>query len=333
MKYAASQSYEPDTIGIFGGLIHYRYKEANRIHLGSWDCAGCDDTNIGAREFNDKLYEFLRSCQLLRRCVIIFGNYQAVGESNTFVNSKYGYLRSAILLPGCKLTPEQRYQFYLRCCFIMDRFNTDISKLDKKDVTKFIIGTNDSIKDAETYETQNDDLVQDLIDNPENTDDIVFDCSSNPITTSGGGGTISVTRRSIPVQFKIEDNDNENVVALVEIMKKENGRTEDDKAGFMTNLIAAIESFSVILVDHNKPRINLSLYVLKEFRCFKTGNIESSYRFKNYRDHFEQKMPYKNGDIKKNECEIHCCVNKYILEVGQTKFINNPNTFYMTFAY
>jgi hypothetical protein len=121
---------------------------------------------------------------------------------------------------------------------------------------------------------------------------------------------------------------------------KKHSRDENEKADFMTNLISAIEDSSVVFVDHNVPKIMLSSYKLKEFRCYRSGddlragNEISSYRFKNYRDHFEQKMSYKNGDLKKLEGEIHCCINKYVLDLGGgAKFVNNPNTFYMTFAY
>jgi hypothetical protein len=267
------------------------------------------------------------------------GNYQSVGESNTLVNSKYGYLRSAILLKGCKLTAEQRYQFFLRCCFVVDRFKLDNPDWKKEDITKFIVGDKDSIQDAKTYETQNDELVQDLIDSPEDENVAmsfsVGSSSSSVVATTNA----SNTRRSIPVQFKIEDNDSDHVISLKEIMRKYN-RDESDKAEFMRNLIRAIEDSSVVFIDHNVPKIMLPSYKLKEFRCYRSGdelragNEISSYRFKNYRDHFEQKMPYKNGDLKTMEGEIHCCINKYVLELGGgAKFVNNPNTFYMTFAY
>lgn len=335
MKYGVTKNYNPVMIGIFGGSIHYRFKDILRhsVFCGEF----INDDYSSSKEFNDRLYDFLQSHSLLSRCVIIIGNYQCVGESNTFVNSKYGYIRSAILLKGCKLTAEQRYQFFLRCCFVVDRFKVDNPDFKKEDITKFLIGDKESLRDARIYEIQNDDLVQDLIDNPEEEE--IVKMSFDKVTDyNTNQSNISHTRRSIPVQFKIEDNESVYVVALIEVMKKFS-RDENEKVYFMTNLKNAIAESSVVFVDHNVPRIMLDSYTLKEFRCYRAGdetragNEITSYRFKHYRDHFEQKMSYKNGDLKKNECEIHCCLNKYILDTGNgTKFVNNPNTFYMTFV-
>jgi hypothetical protein len=338
MKYAVSTSYNPVTIGLFGGSIHYRFKDLQRNSVFHGEFIV--DENSSNKEFNDRLFEFLEAHSLLSRCVIIIGNYQSVGESNTLVNSKYGYLRSAILLRGCKLTAEQRYQFFLRCCFVVDKFKIDNPDWKKEDITKFVIGDKESIQDAKTYETQNDELVQDLIDSPEEENVAMsFTSLTSNTSSSSNSNSTSNTRRSIPIQFKIEDNDSEHVTQLVDIMRKLS-RDESEKADFMTYLTNSIMDSSVVFIDHNVPKITLPSFKLKEFRCYRSGddlragNEITSYRFKNYRDHFEQKMPYKNGELKKMECEIHCCVNKYVLELGGgAKFINNPNTFYMTFAY
>ena len=72
---------------------------------------------------------------LKSRCVIVLGNYDMVGESNTFVNRCYGYVKSTICLPGCNLLQDQRYQFMLRSCFLINGFNG----LKKNDV---VVGAN-----------------------------------------------------------------------------------------------------------------------------------------------------------------------------------------------
>jgi hypothetical protein len=329
MKFACLCEYEPVTIGLFGGNIYFRYRYESRTYTGEFMDRNSD------KEFNDILYRWLNENNLLRRPVIIFGNYKNVGESNTFVNSKYGYLRSVSLLPGCKLTSEEIYQYFLRSCFIIERFKQDNPLFKKEDVIKFIIGEKEAIRDAETYEKQNDDYVQDLIDNLENIEEPNMEFDDVPQnSTLGSSSNSNTSKRSIPIQFIIADSSNENVIAMVEIMKKES-RDEDDKSEFMENLGKAIEAFAVEFVDHNSTPINLESYTLKEFRCYRSGNIVDSYRFRNYKAHFEQKMSYKNGDIKKNECEIHCCINPYkvIIPNEPKPFINNPNTFYMTFAY
>jgi hypothetical protein len=330
MKFACLCEYLPVTIGLFGGQIHFRYRSESNIRYGIMLLDRNSD-----KEFNDMLYNWLTHHNLLRRPVIIFGNYKNVGESNTFVNSKYGYLRSISLLPGCKLTSEEIYQYFLRSCFILDRFKQDNPLFKKEEVIKFIIGEKEAIRDAETYEKQNDDYVQDLIDNLENNEEpnMEFDDVSQPSSATSSNNSSS-SKRSIPNQFKIGDFDNENVMAMIEIMKKES-RDEDNKSDFMENLTKAIEEFAIEFTDHNSTPINLGLYTLKDFRCYRSGNVVESYRFRKYKANFEQKEPYKNGDIKKNECEIHCCINQYKETIGNEPkpFINNTNTFYMTFAY
>ena len=328
MKFACLCDYEPVTIGLFGGQIYFRYRYESRTLGGKFM-----DRNSG-KEFNDILYKWLNDYNLLRRPVIIFGNYKNVGESNTFVNSKYGYLRSVSLLPGCKLTSEEIYQYFLRSCFILDRFKQDNPLFKKEDVIKFIIGEKEAIMDAETYEKQNDYYVQDLIDNLENIEEHNMEFDDVHQNSSSASNNSSSTKRSVPVQYKIEDTENENVIKMFEIMKKES-RDEENKSDFMECLIKAIEEFAVLYIDHNSTPINLALYTLKEFRCYRTGNAVDSYRFKNYKAHFDQKELYKNGDIKKNECEIHCCINQYklIITNDPRPFINKIDTFYMTFAY
>ena len=342
MKYACLCEYNPITIGLYGSKLHFRYIKKTVTLNGGIETVTLNGTipNDG-NEFNKILYEWLNARNLLERCVIIFGNYKNVGESNTFVNSKYGYLRSVILLPGCKLTSEEIYQFFLRGCFILDRFKQVDPLFKKEDVLKFIIGEKNAIKDAEFYENQNDEYIQDLIEHPENNDNpnMVFDSVNQNNTSTTTIISSNSTRRSIPMQFKVEDFENENVAEIVRIMKKDS-RSEDDKYCFMENLTKSIENSAIISIDHNNPQINLSLFTLKEFRCFKSkvdddNNRLKNYRFRNYKAYFEQKQSMNNGDLLKGECEIHCCVNQYklIIENDPKPFINNPNTFYMTFAY
>jgi hypothetical protein len=322
MVYARDRDFSPVVIGLYGSQIHYKYSnEENKKKFGTIP------NDNDSKEFNEILYEWLRRKNLTNRCVIIVGNYYSVGESNTFVNSDYGYLRSGILLPGCNLNPEKHYQFLLRICFLLEKFHG----LTKYNVTKFIIGYKQGINDAVEYEKINDEIVQDLIDNPEESEISLEYCTSG-IGTNGESTTQTI-RQTIPVQCKIEDESCEYVKNMRVIMGKEtNNRTSEEKKEFMINLIKAINESSIIIDDKNSPNIKLEEFTLKEFRCYKDGYNPDNYRFKGYYDKWFLGQKYNNGELKSGECGIYSCLKKHKSTING-EHINNPNTFYLSFAY
>jgi len=325
MEYAAIRDYYPITIGLYGGKIHYRYK--NLVNGKLYINKPCGIQFDDSKEFNEILNDFLIKKGLKNRPVIIIGNYQTVGESNTFVNSDYGYIRSVSVLSGCILTPEQHYQFILRLCFLFERFNG----LKKLDVTKFIIGNKKSYDDAIEYEKLNDNIIQELIDNPEQSE-ISFDyrnsSSSSGLASSVNSQLITTNRYSVPVKFTIEDIDCEYVVEIRKIMKIDN-RTLENKKLFMEYLIKALIESSVIKYDNNVEKIILENYILTEFRCYKDGLDPVNYRFNGYYDRWVMSEPYKNGELNTGECSICCCLKKHTSDNGH---ITNQNTFYLLFA-
>ena len=326
MTYAVKKDYTPVTIGLYNGRINYKYRDLNTDKIvENIPGSGIEKDAYESQEFNEILYNWLKKKNLMNRPVIIFGNYQNVGESNTFVNSDYGYLRSVILLPGCNLDAEQHYQFLLRGCFLLNRFNG----ICKNDIEKYIIGYEKGINDALEYEKLNDEIVQELIDTPEEREfTFEYICKENNSHKSN----IVEKRKimSIPVQFKIEDDTCQFVKYMKEIMSK-SIRNEEDKNEFMKNLILAINESSVIKYDKNKDYcINLENFKLKEFRCYKEGLNTESYRFKGYYDRWEIGQRYDNGELNIGECGFYGCINKHKSTDGH---INNPNTFYILFAY
>ena len=134
---------------------------------------------------------------------------------------------------------------------------------------------------------------------------------------------------SIPVQFKIEDDSCEYVRKMKEIMEKDL-RNPDDKEQFMINLKEGIKDSSIIKDDRNTDTINLSNFKLTEFRCYKEENNPENYRFKSYYDKFKVGVRLINGELKHNECGFYGCLKKHRSTDGH---INNPNTFYLSFAY
>jgi hypothetical protein len=332
MRYAVVQNYYPVVIGLYGGSINYIYKDYNDGKIkGNKHGSGIEKYADKSKEFNENLYDWIKKKNLLNRPVIIFGNYQNVGESNTFVNSDYGYLRSNILLPGCNLDAEQHYQFLLRCCFLLERFITSekFRGISKYNIEKFIIGYEQGINDALDYENVNDEIVQELIDNPEDSE-FAFEYNYNGSTSSGSNTLGNSKIVSIPVQFKIEDDTCEFVKNMKQIMEKVT-RSVEDKEEFIKNLISAIDESSVIKHDKNTDYIiNLNEFTLTEFRCYKENLNPDSYRFKGYYDRWELGQRYDNGELEVGECGFYGCLKKHKSSDGH---VNNPNTFYILFAY
>jgi hypothetical protein len=108
-------------------------------------------------------------------------------------------------------------------------------------------------------------------------------------------------------------------------------RSADDKKEFMENLIEAIKDDSIIKYDKNTDyTIDLSNFKLTEFRCYKAEHNPENYRFKGYFDKFTVACRLTNGELKENECGFYGCLKKHRSTDGH---INNPNTFYLLFAY
>jgi hypothetical protein len=331
MEFAAKQSYNPIVIAFYDSKIHYMFRDiiTNQLKISKENGIVRKENE----EFNECLYRWLQEKKFMERCIIIIGNYQCVGESNTFVNSNYGYLRSVILLPGCKCTKEENYQFFLRSCFLLQRFQ----ELNKNNITKFIIGTEEAIADAYDYEKINDEIVQDLLDSPEEERDFIYDLDISTENRNNLLNNENDINFSIPVQYKIEDYECEYVQKIKEIMNISQ-RTPENKKEFMESLLKSLERESIKQDNKNKNILNnnypLSRFTLSEFRCYNNTLIAENYRFKSCYDNFHLNTSYKTGDLQKNECAIYCCLHRHIDDRDINNIhINNPNTFYMFFAY
>ena len=326
--FAVRQAFNPVVIMMYDSINHYKYKDLETGKIIGSNREGGIKLKEG-QEFNDCLYEWLNEKKLQNRCAIIFGNYQNVGESNTFVHNCLGYVRSTILPLGCNLTPEQKYQFLLRNCFLLDRFKG----LDKTNITKFIISNISGIEAAELYESINDDLVQDLINNPNN--EVADDADDNSVIEHANNTEIVETVRVpgkttiIPVQYKIEDFDSDNIKRLQDIMRKDT-RKKEDKDEFKRLILDSIKEEAISVIDKNKEHIKLDDYTLFPFRCYKESS-KAEYRFKLLHDNFMLNSPiYINGDgeYTPGQCSFYGCLKRHISE-GHT---NYPHTFYLTFA-
>jgi hypothetical protein len=203
--------------------------------------------------------------------------------------------------------------------------------LTKTNITKFIIGHKEGIDDAIEYEKLNDDIVQELIDNPDEPDESNISLENNHIQVNTSTGSSTSVRHSIPVQFKIEDEGCEYIQKMRTIMKLCN-RDETNKSEFMNSLLEGLKEKSIEKTDKNSPEIRLENYKLTEFRCYKEGTDPDNYRFASYYEKFYTNESLNNGELNPGECSIYCCLKKHKSVTRNGEHINNPNTFYMSFV-
>ena len=340
MAYACALDFKPVVIGLYGSSFHFMYYDSDSKLIKSTNEGHSLKKNNETKEnevkeFNDQLADFLTRRSLNNRCVIVLGNYETVGESNTFVNRRYGYVRSTICLPGCNLLPDQRYQFKLRNCFLINGFNG----LKKNDVVKFMVGPQESIDDALLYEELNDGLVQDLIDNNES---LLSPSSSIDYDELFKLKNINESS-NIPVKYTVTDIDSKEFENMREIMRK-GKRTTQDKQKFMDILNESINNNTIAVEDNNSCKIDIKKFKMSEFRCYKNkqknttgggGNGDDSeekndpWRFETYERHVKIKHPLANGQLKSGQCGLYCCYDTHTDKNGH---VNQQTTFYMLYS-
>jgi len=340
MAYACALDFKPVVIGLYGSSFHFMYYDSDSKLIKSTNEGHSLKKNNETKEnevkeFNDQLADFLTRRSLNNRCVIVLGNYETVGESNTFVNRRYGYVKSTICLPGCNLLPDQRYQFNLRICFLINGFNG----LKKNDVVKFMVGPQESIDDALLYEERNDVLVQDLIDNNES---LLSPSSSIDYDELFKIKNINESS-NIPVKYTVTDIDSKEFENMREIMRK-GKRTTQDKQKFMDILNDSINNNTIAVEDNNSCKIDIKKFKMSEFRCYKNkqknttgGGVNGDdseekndpWRFETYERHVKIKHPLANGQLKSEQCGLYCCYDTHTDKNGH---VNQQTTFYMLYS-
>jgi hypothetical protein len=321
MEHAVLMPYKPVVIGLYGSAFHYMYIDDTGIIKSVNEGKPLDKT----KEFNDMLVDFLKERDLLNRCVILMGNYLTLGESNTFVHNEYGYVRSVNRLPGCHLSIEQDYQFFLRGCFLLKRFD----KLKKDDIIKFMIAPQECIDNAEYYEELNDKLVTNERDVSEIEDESIPIIDYVP--------KIVEPTSYIPVKYIILDPEHTICIQIIEI-KKKTRRNAEDKGRMMMLIQEGIKEGIIEVVDNNSPQINISDYTLTEFRCYTKPDEESventakndNWRFKTYNDYVDQKQPFSNGELTTKQCGLYCSTVMHTHSKNGHR--HSPYVMYMLFS-
>jgi hypothetical protein len=338
MKYAITKAYNPICIGLYRGEIHLKYK-TNIGDIISKKYADLSE-EYSSEEVNNKIndiIEYLKNLgESIHRPIFIMGNYKPTGESITFVNYKYGTIRSDTLLPISGLSREMSYQGFLRSAYMDIKFKENSPDGTFKHPPKWILGSKKSIDDALNYEKENDERILRLQENS------IVPLVKEPIITMTVVND-DKTNISVPMKIMIEDIDDKLHIRIRDILKKRN-RNEEDKKNILDSLKMMITKQSASIVDPT-GKFNFDKFILKDIRCYKkytdkeiderikTRGIpfEADWRFSSYDSYHKLKSSYLNNKetINVNECELLVAFDKYEYE----GFVNNKTCIWMSYRF
>lgn len=327
-KIAVTMPYKPNVLGIYGN-------QGNKFHLFTPENPNCVsvDKYMGEGEFNEKLHRLLEHMKTnemdVNRPFIIIGNYTPTGESLSFVNYKYGTIRSVIRLISTNM--EEDYQTACRGNYMTTKFEEADPNWTKP--KKYLIGPSSFINNAEEYENENDARIDGL--NRTTLDDETRQVVLLPTSPKQDDkGT-----KSIPVKITVDLEDH-RYPKLMKIATKSK-RTPKEKADFMELLEEAIDD-SESDFEFNDPtdKFKFSKYKLNQFRCYQSTSKtpEKGYwKFLNYKNHHETGSGFINDTSAHlpGMCEILTCADKYILrsETGEILEKNKKNTWWLSYKY
>jgi len=330
-KEAIKKDYNPIVLGIYGN-------QGKKFHL-SYDNKRKEVSKImGSGEFNIKiqcLIKWLKKHKITtKRPFIIIGNYKPTGESLSFVNSDYGIVRGNIRLVSTDM--EEDYQQSCRGCFMKHEFIKNDPIWTTPD--KYLVGEKKYIENALIYERENDARITNDLNNRELDENI--NTENIDITLSQQNTTYGIT--AIPIKCEIVDDDDdkiEEIKLLMEPNKKKN-HTADGKKGRLMELIQNCIDEDLIQFNDTQGKFKFDTFKLKDFRCWKRQfhnkpNRAQSWKFSNYKMHYNAGTPFinNNNGHNKNECEICCCYDTFKAEKNSEKIINSKNIFWIGYKY
>ena len=209
--------------------------------------------------------------------------------------------------------------------------NTKFLENDSKWKTpkKFLIGENQFIENALSYEVENDARIDELQKEENKTgqngnpNNIILPSMSSETKDLKG-------RTAVPVKIKV-DSEDENYDRLIEIASKKR-RTEDEKTEFFKLLSESVKNDeSDFEISDKTGKFDWDNMKIIDFRCFgKKAKAKTGYwKFKNYQNNFRTENSFINNTAnhKAGQCEILVCKDKYLLKDENGKLIEkNPKT-------
>lgn len=322
---ALTMNYHPIVLAIYGN-------EGDKYHL-LFDGNETEVSAImGSGEFNEKLDNLLTHLKQNRvnieRPFIIIGNYTPTGESLSYVNYKYGTVRGNIRL--ISTNAEEDHQEACRSNYMKTMFIRNIPGFISPE--KYLVGPAKYIENALWYETENDKLIDNLIDQTNEGSTVVLP-DNTYCPPDDAGGVIA-----IPVKVTC-DRTNPRIEEMFDILSNDR-RTEEEKAAFMNILEECCADDDIeCSMEDPEGKFNFGI-TLGDLRCYKkkdTPPEKGQWKFKNYENHHKTRTPFINNKNKhtKGMCEISACMDYYIIkdDSGITLEQNSKGVFWIGYKY
>ncbi len=323
-RIAVRKDYNPIVLSLYGGKVVIRYTRNGKIRRSRM----FDECDSG--EFNEslsKLFDLLKKKNITKhkipkRPIIIIGNYKTTGESISFVNYKYGTVKCVTkLLPT---NAEEDNQTYGRKNFKTDLFVKHNPEWKKPKT--FIIGHEQSIKNALEYELENDQRIKDFETRDKTNISNMPNISENAFNENMNDPSDNV---SVPVKITV-DMSEDGIKKILEITSKRS-RSQEDKNNIMNILNQLVhDDESDCIINDPTGKFDFNNFTLNQLRSYKKNEKretkKSQYKFTSYSSHHDLKTPFMNdrNNHKVGECEMTICHDKYIVRKDGIIVEQNP---------
>jgi hypothetical protein len=339
IKWALGQSYNPICIGIYKSQIHIWYNEEDGYTTEPF---GSIENIKDSNEINTKISNCLKYLKEVKninieRPIIIIGNYDSVGESITLVNYEYGTLRSNILLPSISTTREVNYQAGLRLNYMDTLFRQKDPKF--KHPPKWLIGSEESIRDCCLYEKENDERIMQF---KMNTNLVIQhpDLTRTHLNQDNDG-------ISIPCKLVVLETDDDDFKKFREMITPRN-RTDEEKSIIFSLIKTMIDKKIIEINDPTGKLVNNFInYKLRYIRTYKkhteeeikerkltkgdNNPFEADYRFREYEARHIVKSPYINN---KSQILPKCCEMLVAYDLYEyDAFTNRKTVMWLSYRY
>jgi hypothetical protein len=376
MLYAIEQDYQPVCIGLYNNnsscvvsrinimfkdqmnnTVQLSYeKDIQQNELNGNSSSNELNGNSSSKELNDKIHDIIKYLEATgihrNRPFIIIGNYANTGESITFVNDKYGTVRSTTILPGSTNSREQDNQTLCRGNYMLTRFVANDPTFIPP--PKFIIGYDDNLKNAIEIEISNDkriDAFEELaMSETAATLELETPIDFTPYMVSNMESDGSII--SIPVKIEINDPDDEYSIELRQIFT-ENSRRTAAHCSRIIELLDILWNGQIISIHDKSGKMFIEnietgektinpTFILRSVRTYNKNVNENgedntnTYRFETYNARFTSGAGFMNDRThhKKYDCELEMCITRYEKQRPTGKmFINFPKTMWLSYKY
>jgi len=339
INHALTQSYNPVCIGFYG-VDTNKKEELDSVHIwfnldGQITCINYKKhimPHNNKKERNEQINDIIHFMEITynisrNRPYICLGNEEHTGESLTYVNYKYGHVRSCTMLPSSSTSNSKSPQVFGRGNYTTDKFVEDDPNFKKP--KKFIIGYKKDIDNAIQNEISND-LHVELLKSRENNDNVQNEENTNIRFGKKDKREEDGSIIGIPVKIEINEETDERIIEMKNILKKDQ-RNKKERDRILKIINDCYNDHTIEITDKSEKFVNKNIrqintiFKLTGVRSYKKDHDIKGYNIGSYISYHNTSLPYTNDKKSmkgKNTCELEVSIDRYIKENMET-----PNFF------